>query len=161
MTKTQDAERIALDARVFVRKARREGHVNLIDADTLWSCAAALNMAGTDGWTVRKAARMTVNALTETDELSLIDWNDALFFPLRPSFARTDKGATRSVIRNLHREVSMYREAWEGINRDDMATFTRQAMAWLGDKSELRSSTLNGADWAAVYAHFVAEAEGV
>lgn len=88
MTKTQAADTIALEARVFVRKARRDGHANLIDADALWSAAQVRKLYGTDGWTIRKAARLTVTVLTECNELDLIDWADPIFKPLTPRWMR-------------------------------------------------------------------------
>ncbi len=83
-TKTQNADRIALDARVFVRNARRNGHANLITGLLLAECAQGLRLYGTDGWTIRKAARITVTELINNNEADIIDWTDATFRPLKP-----------------------------------------------------------------------------
>ena len=87
-TKTENAERIALQARVFVRKARRDGHTNLIDGMALLDAAQTLKLYDTDGWTIRKAARLTVTVLCEGNELDIIDWADATFAPLKPRWMR-------------------------------------------------------------------------
>jgi hypothetical protein len=88
MTKTQDAERIALDARVFVRRARREGHVNLITEMLLQECAQSLRLFHADCWTIRKAARITVTELINNNEADIIDWTDDTFRPLMPGWMR-------------------------------------------------------------------------
>jgi|GEM_PF-1920382 len=68
-TKTERAQRIALNARAFVRKARRDGHTNLITGMLLAESAQALKLLDTDGWTIRKAARLTVAELEQAQEL--------------------------------------------------------------------------------------------
>lgn len=87
-TKTENAERIALHARVFVRAARRDGYANLIDTMALLGAAQTLKLWDTDGWTVRKAARLTVTELKLMDELHIIDWSDEAFAPLKPRWMR-------------------------------------------------------------------------
>lgn len=87
-TKSQNAERIAMEARVFVRKARRGGHANLITGMLFAECAQVLGLYGTDGWTIRKAARLTVAELEQMNELGLIDWNDSVFAAIKPRWMR-------------------------------------------------------------------------
>jgi len=87
-TKTERAQRIALNARVFVRKARRDGHTNLITGTLLAGSAQALKLLDTDGWTIRKAARLTVAELEQTNELHLIDWDDKTFMNIKPRWMR-------------------------------------------------------------------------
>lgn len=87
-TKTESAERIARNARVFVRKARRGGHTNMITGMLLAESAQTLKLLGTDGWTIRKAARLTVAELRQTDELHLIDWDDETFKSIKPRWMR-------------------------------------------------------------------------
>lgn len=87
-TKTQNAERIALHARVFVRKARSEGCTNLVTGMLLSESAQVLKLYGTDGWTIRKAARLTVDVLVQGEEAHLIDWDDDAFKALKPRWMR-------------------------------------------------------------------------
>jgi hypothetical protein len=41
-----------------------------------------------DGWTIRKAARLTVAELASTNELDIINWADDAFRPLTPRWVR-------------------------------------------------------------------------
>jgi hypothetical protein len=73
---------------------------------------------------------------------------------------RTVDSATKAVIRNLHRSTGMWSEAWEQLSMETEEDFREGARRYLGDKSELRTGTLDRADWSVVFAHFVAEKKG-
>lgn len=73
---------------------------------------------------------------------------------------KTNRNATKAVIRNLHKWYSdgvnapgwQSGEVWEHLNMDSFESFRADALRYLSDRSELRKSTLDGADWAEVYA---------
>lgn len=62
--------------------------------------------------------------------------------------------ATQDVVTNLSRETAHMREAWESCSLDSVESFRVDAVRWLGDQSELSSSTLRLADWDEVYRSF-------
>jgi len=77
-TKTEDAHRIAREARVFARKAHRGGATGTkITYLALQETAQAIGIYGVDGWTIRKAMRLTVAELRLTGEFHLADFADA------------------------------------------------------------------------------------
>jgi hypothetical protein len=67
---------------------------------------------------------------------------------------RVSKAATRAVFRNLSKETALYTEAWESFSLDTVDDFSRDAKSWLGDKSELRGSTIETADYAELLVWF-------
>jgi hypothetical protein len=73
--------------------------------------------------------------------------------------ARPHKGATRHVLRNLDREISMHHRAGESLTLASLEAFRDAAKSWLGDKSELSGATIERADWPEVYAYFCELAE--
>jgi hypothetical protein len=73
-SKMENAEAIALRARVFVRKARAEGHSNLIDTMCLLEAAETLGLHGGGDYslrTVKMIARREAAAMGETSLLDL------------------------------------------------------------------------------------------
>jgi hypothetical protein len=69
--------------------------------------------------------------------------------------------ATRAVMRNLQKSDGQ-KNSHEPIGYSfgtDLETFTKNAKAWLGDKTELRSSTIEKADYSVAYEHFVIDAD--
>lgn len=69
MTRTQTAERIAREAGVFVRKARRNGHSNKITRDLFHECAEVLGIPE-DAYsirTVKQIARREAELMGETE----------------------------------------------------------------------------------------------
>lgn len=73
MTRMQNAERIALEARVFVRKARRAGHANKITRDLIYDMAEELGISDADYSvrTVKTLLRREAVLMGETDLLDL------------------------------------------------------------------------------------------
>jgi hypothetical protein len=66
----------------------------------------------------------------------------------------TNKGSTSAVIRNLAREGGIWDCPGDRFAVQPLDLFTADAKNWLGDKSNLRTSTIDSADWAEVYAYF-------
>lgn len=66
----------------------------------------------------------------------------------------TNKGATRAVIRNLSREDGIWDCAGDRFATQPLELFISDSVKWLGDKSNLRSSTIDSANWPEVYAAF-------
>lgn len=64
------------------------------------------------------------------------------------------KGATRAVVRNLTKDAGDRREAWESMSLESVEEFTDHAKAWLRDRSELRTSTIENADYAELLQYF-------
>ncbi len=68
--------------------------------------------------------------------------------------------ATRAVINNLDK---LHGDMWESVGTrmsgQTQESFTTRAKAWLGDRSNLKGSTINGADWDAVYRYFTTGSE--
>jgi hypothetical protein len=65
-----------------------------------------------------------------------------------------NKNSTRAVIRNLAREDGIWDSPGDRFAVQALDLFIPDAKSWLGDKSNLRTSTINSADWAEVYAYF-------
>lgn len=65
-----------------------------------------------------------------------------------------NKGATQAAARWLFKETSHMTAAWEGMSLDSLKTFTEEAKVWLSDRSELKSSTIESADYAELLADF-------
>lgn len=69
------------------------------------------------------------------------------------------KSSTDHVFRNLQGEVLhsggglRADHTWELFPLDSLEHFQDEAISWLGEHSELSSSTLRHADWDAVYAY--------
>jgi hypothetical protein len=77
-TKTENAERIAREARVCVRRAHRNGATGTkITYLYLQETAQRLGMYDVDGWTFRKAARLTIAEMQLMNQTHLIDFTDA------------------------------------------------------------------------------------
>lgn len=67
--------------------------------------------------------------------------------------------ATRAVMRNLQKSDGHEPVGYSfGGRHTDLESFIRNAKAWLGDCTELRSSTIENADYTVVYEHFVTNA---
>lgn len=65
-----------------------------------------------------------------------------------------NKGSTRAVIRNLSIESGIWDSPGERFAVQPLELFIADAKSWLGDRSNLRSSTIDSADWVEVYAAF-------
>lgn len=65
-------------------------------------------------------------------------------------------GATGAVGRRLQKADPDYglRAVWERLSLESLEDFIRDAKAWLGDRSELRTTTINSADYAELFAWF-------
>lgn len=65
--------------------------------------------------------------------------------------------ATRAVVRRLCKPVDVWDTEGDILARDtsDVDSFTVEATRWLGDKSNLASTTVANADWLAVYESFL------
>lgn len=65
-------------------------------------------------------------------------------------------GATGAVGRWLQKDHPDYglSAVWQHMSLDTLENFTRDAKAWLGDRSELRSTTINNADYAELFRYF-------
>lgn len=81
--------------------------------------------------------------------------------------AKTNLRSTNAVKRNL---VKWYKtetgeqswqteEAWTHMSADSVESFRADCMSYLGDKSNLATSTLRTADWEAVYDYFINQPE--
>lgn len=68
-----------------------------------------------------------------------------------------DGRATRAVINHLSKETDMWQEAWQSIPLTSVEDFKRAAEAYLGDRTEIRYSSLLYADWNKVFEHFKKE----
>lgn len=66
-TRRQNADEIATDAIVFVRKARREGHVNTMTELLLWEIAQERGITDFSIITVKKLARANAKLMNELD----------------------------------------------------------------------------------------------
>jgi hypothetical protein len=65
-------------------------------------------------------------------------------------------GATGAVGRWLQKADPDYglRDVWQRMSLDSLENFTRDVKAWLGDRSELRSSTIDRANYAELFPYF-------
>jgi hypothetical protein len=74
---------------------------------------------------------------------------------------RHESPATKAVMRNLQRgkpETGHEPIGYSFVGRDTtLETFTADAKAWLGDKTELKSSTIDGADYSVAFDYFRGE----
>jgi hypothetical protein len=69
---------------------------------------------------------------------------------------KTSQKATNDVCRNLqkdHPEKNLT-AAWEVLPYDSLESFATAAKAWLGERSNLSTKTLNTADWGEIYGYF-------
>ena len=64
------------------------------------------------------------------------------------------KDSTRAVIRNLSHEDGIWDCPGDRFAVQTLDLFIDNAKSWLGDRSNLKNSTLDSADWAEVYAAF-------
>jgi hypothetical protein len=79
---------------------------------------------------------------------------------LRPAKSSGESPATQAVMRNLQADKpGTFESVGVSFTLSSLEEYTRQAQAWLGDKSELRSKTIESADWAQVYAYFRTQGE--
>lgn len=62
--------------------------------------------------------------------------------------------ATRHVSLNLNKSVPGNKYAWQHLSLESVSAFTRQAKAWLKDKSNLSGKTIDAADYAELLEHF-------
>jgi len=75
---------------------------------------------------------------------------------------KPNAASTRSVIRNLHKFYSTDQrptswrngEVWEHLSLESVEAFRKGAGEWLRDRSELKTSTIESADWAGVFKYF-------
>jgi hypothetical protein len=72
---------------------------------------------------------------------------------------KTNKAATKHVFRNLQRDLSMWNLVGESFPMDSMESYRDAAKRWLGDKSELSTTTIEEADWTEVYEYFRGETQ--
>lgn len=72
----------------------------------------------------------------------------------------TNKNSTRAVIRNLDVETGIWDSAGNRFSNQSLEGFIASAGSWLRDRSNLKGSTIDSADWAEVYAYFRADCEG-
>jgi hypothetical protein len=72
-TKTQNAETIALEARVFVRKARREGSANKLTRHLIQETAERLHISGED-YSVRTVQTILRREAALMGETHLLDF---------------------------------------------------------------------------------------
>lgn len=68
--------------------------------------------------------------------------------------ARIHKGSTRAVIRNLSKESGIWDSPGDRFAVQSIDLFIPNAKSWLRDRSNLRDSTIESADWTEVYATF-------
>jgi len=61
---------------------------------------------------------------------------------------------TRHVSINLNKSVGGNKDAWQRFSLDSLEDFTRQAKAYLKDASNLKGSTIDGADYAELLEYF-------
>jgi hypothetical protein len=61
---------------------------------------------------------------------------------------------TSHVSRNLQKPLPGLREPWQSCSLENVEDFSRQAQEWLRDKSNLRGSTIENADYAELLEHF-------
>lgn len=66
---------------------------------------------------------------------------------------KTNKLSTKWVFRNLDKDVGGRRDAWEKLigRNTSLADFRKHASRWLRDHSELKSKTIETADWQEIY----------
>ena len=69
---------------------------------------------------------------------------------------KTTATATRTVHRKLDTEYQDYRGVWESLMSADttLENFTTAAKAYLGDKTELKETTIESADYEEIYKHY-------
>lgn len=70
-TRMQNADEIATGAIVFVRQARRSGHVNTVSELLLWETAQERNITE---FTISTVKRLVLERAALMDELDLIDF---------------------------------------------------------------------------------------
>jgi hypothetical protein len=76
---------------------------------------------------------------------------------------KTSKRATNDVIRNLRKSEEndpTYADVGLSFTMTDVASYRTQASRWLGDRTNLSSSTINRANWTEVFETFRALAAG-
>lgn len=66
----------------------------------------------------------------------------------------SNRASTRAVLRNLDRETGIWESAGIRFSNQSLDLFTDNSNRWLRDRSELKDSTLESADWREVYAYF-------
>lgn len=74
LNRTQVAEMVAREARVFVRRARRDGHSNTITRQALEEAAQTLNLVDGTDYSMRTVVRLVkadAKLMGETDLLDL------------------------------------------------------------------------------------------
>jgi hypothetical protein len=64
------------------------------------------------------------------------------------------KDSTRAVIRNLDREGLIWDSPGDRFATQSKELFIKDSKSWLGDRSNLKTSTIDSADWDEVYDHF-------
>jgi DNA invertase Pin-like site-specific DNA recombinase len=67
---------------------------------------------------------------------------------------KTNQRSTAAVINNLSKSTGMHREAWESLSSATVEEFTADAKRYLRDQSNLKTKTIDSADWSAVHAEF-------
>lgn len=135
--------------------------ITAVYLDTVESTTVPGQTYDRNTWELTDAGREALATHTGTDEQPGIEPESQNTRPdseTAPT-AKTNKAATRAVIRNLTKSTGMHREAWESLQSGSVEEFRADAISHLGDKSNLRTATLESADWAEVYAHFYDTAE--
>jgi hypothetical protein len=62
--------------------------------------------------------------------------------------------STQSVIESLYKEVRLQTPAGETFPMEDLPTYKRHAIQWLGEHSELYTPEIEEANWQEVYETF-------
>jgi len=76
-SKTENAERIAREARVFVRRARRQGGSNVITEMALLETAQTLGLRQNIDYSLRTVERIVVANAREMEETDLVSLGGA------------------------------------------------------------------------------------
>lgn len=76
-SRTENAERIAREARVFVRKARRQGGSNVITEMALLETAQALGLRQNIDYSLRTVKQIVLANAREMEETALVSFGGA------------------------------------------------------------------------------------
>ncbi len=64
------------------------------------------------------------------------------------------RGATNAVIRNLMVDTGIWDSPGDRFAVQPFEPFVADAKSWLGDRTRLKTSTIESADWPQVYEYF-------
>jgi hypothetical protein len=84
-----------------------------------------------------------------TDEVDRLDATTGM--------GKRESKATRAVMLQLQKRYGMWESVGSSFQMDSLTSFTHDAKAWLGDKSELSGRTIDSADYQVAYEHFKTE----